>query len=83
MAGAFCVHRRVKTVCPECRPRPEPREPELPSGRAPGARPEPREAGDELAARGPGKPLTPTRRRPRKVTAEDAERAEAWWVQRE
>jgi hypothetical protein len=32
---------------------------------------------------GPGKPLMPTRRTKRKVTAEDEARAEAWWVKKE
>lgn len=88
MASVFCEHRRVKTTCPACKPRPAAPAavPEAPTGRAPGVRPEAPEPGDAgdapPQARGPGKPLLPQRRRARKVTAEDAERAEAWWVKR-
>jgi hypothetical protein len=82
--GAFCEHRRVRTLCPDCRPRAEHAAPavELPSGRPaapPGA---PADARDEPARRGPGKPLLPQRRRKRRATRDEAERAEAWWVRK-
>lgn len=84
MAAVFCEHRRVKTICPECKPRAEPVPVQLPSGRVPAALPrEPDESAEEVGPRGPGKPLLPTRKRARKATAEDVERAEAWWVKRE
>ncbi|MCA1813911.1 MAG: hypothetical protein LC624_08165 [Halobacteriales archaeon] len=83
----FCEHRRLRTVCPECKlalqPVREPTHVDLPSGRAealprsaPGEEAEP----GEQRARGPGKPLMPLRKRARKATRAEAEAAEAWWV---
>jgi hypothetical protein len=83
VASFFCAHGKVKTTCAECKPRPaEPAAlPALPSGRAPGPRPETTPA-EPAGVRGPGKPLMPSRRRKRAPTREEAENAEAWWVKR-
>jgi hypothetical protein len=87
VASVFCEHRRVKTICPECKPRlasPVPEPVSLPSGVAPGPRAEARarEPAEEVL-RGPGKPLLPQRKRVRRVTADDAASAEAWWVRKD
>lgn len=85
MASVFCVHGKVKTICAECKPKPAapPQAPMLPSGAAPGVRPEAEDVEPAAQpARGPGKPLMPLRRRVRKATRAEAENAEAWWVRR-
>lgn len=92
----FCEHKRLRTSCPDCRANAVP--PAAPnvtpfvtseererkeSKRAA------REASGEPAAerkadgpRGPGKPLMPTRAKKRGVSADEAERATAWWVKK-
>lgn len=87
MASVFCEHGKVKTTCPTCKPQPaaKPLPPAAPTGRAPGVQAEARdddEAPEARGARGPGKPLMPTRKRPRRVSAEDMDNAEAWFVKK-
>lgn len=88
VSGIFCEHGRVKTTCPSCKPLPaaapvKQRAVELPSGRAPGPRPEVEdEEPSSMGARGPGKPLLAQRKRPRKASASDMANADAWFVRK-
>lgn len=88
MASVFCEHGRVKTTCPTCKllllP-PRRVQPEAPTGRAPGPRAEAAEDDAPpapMGARGPGKPLMPTRKRARKASAQDMANADAWFVKK-
>lgn len=90
-ASPFCEHKRLRTGCPQCKASavppaaPELRAYETPkpkreaAEREAPARAEPKEPG----LRGPGKPLMPTRQKPKKVGSRaEAEHAEAWWTKK-
>ncbi|MHB8604467.1 MAG: hypothetical protein ACYDCK_04360 [Thermoplasmatota archaeon] len=93
-ASMFCVHKRLRTSCPECKPPPPPPKPkpERAAKRDAVARAERGEPADVSVAE--YKALTPAKRaaltpdpkaRYRRVkppTREEAERAQAWWVQK-
>ncbi|GEM_PF-3697289 len=96
-ATVFCEHKKLRTSCPLCKasavppPAPELRPViEAPPPRKPRAAPaegdEPaaeRKAPKEPGLRGPGKPLMPTRQKPKRVDSRaEAEHADAWWVKK-
>lgn len=71
--GFFCVHKRLRTSCPECRPPPPP--PPAPTERP--VAPAPTVAEKPEGPRALGRPVA---RRSKRVSREEAENAEAWWV---
>lgn len=91
----FCEHKRLRTGCPECKASAIPpvaanvtpfvssEERERKEARR-AAREEAHEPVEKKAtgARGPGKPLMPTRAKKRGVSAEEAAAAKPWWVKK-
>lgn len=78
----FCAHKRLRTSCPECRPPPPPPRPDAPRARKARttAASDP-ESG--LSGKGVAPDAEPARARAKRVkppTRAEAERAEAWWV---
>jgi len=94
MGGSpFCEHKRLRTGCPACKasaipaPTMELRAyapPKEERKRAPKSEEEPAKEPKEPGLRGPGKPLMPTRQKPKKVVSRaEAEHATAWWVKKD
>jgi hypothetical protein len=85
----FCEHGKLRMSCPICKAAGRAADPGLKSSEYV-SRDEREEKAEKRAAAppksqklpGPGKPIMPTRRTKRKVTAEDEARAEAWWVKK-
>lgn len=96
MGSPFCEHKRLRTGCPQCKanaiPAPTvelrayapPKEERKRVAKAEAESDDAPKERKEAGPRGPGKPLMPTRQKPKKVASRaEAEHAAAWWVKKD
>jgi len=84
VGSPFCEHKKLRTSCAVCKPSaPLPTTPPAQKYIATHERDEAKPAAEAKKLGGPGKPLMPKRTRQNaRVTREEAEHAQAWWVKK-